>query len=206
MALPTNTKIEPAAAPGTFQKSAINPDAMKLSDIDGLLGELNQPKEQIFSTQPGASGEDTPLSGGLMDTPGPGFDEYQPESPAITPEEAARTGERIATTINTVFGFGASIFAKSDDRKEYEADGVDVGQLSKCWADVAMKHSFKIEDSPWLNLLILMSVIYAPIFIRAKNDRVQAIFREEMQAQRLAQEKINAKIQADIENLQNSAA
>lgn len=189
MALPT------AAGATAAPRGAIDPDNMSVSDIDSLINDLNQPKEVILSTAPGE------VTAGPGDGFGPGESLDGPAS-TITPEEAARTGQRIAATLNTVLGFGASMFAKSEERKDYEADSVDVQQLSKCWSDVAMKHSFKIEDSPWLNLIILMAVIYAPIFIRAKNDRLEALLREELKAAAAAQEKVNAKLRADIAAMQ----
>ena len=190
MALPT--------APGAPR--GIDPDNMSISDIDSLITDLNQPKEIILSTAPGE------IPGAPGESYGPGDDTGGGEIATITPEEAARTGQRIAATLNTVLGFGASMFAKSDERKDYEADSTDIAQLSRCWSDVAMKHSFKIENSPWLNLIILMAVIYAPIFIRAKNDRLEALLREEIQEARAAQDKVNARLQADIAAMQSAAA
>lgn len=199
MPLPTVNTIE-TAVPSI---RPIDPDKMNVSDLDSLIGEMNTPKEVIMNT---------PIPGMPPPPQGPGFEDLAPSfnngleplSPTITAEEAARTGQRIAEMVNTGLGFGAQMYAKGEDRKDYEADRVDVQQLSRCWADVAMKYSFKVEDSPWVNLILMMAVIYSPIFMKAKADRTVAIFREEMAEAARRQEVVNAKIREDIVKLQEN--
>jgi len=198
MSLPTIAA--PPATPAAPVYKPIDPDRMNVSDLDSLIGEMNTPKEVILNT-PAPGSHDVTTGPGYEDL-APSFNGLEPLPPTITPEEAARTGQRIAEMVNTGLGFGAQMYAKGDDRKDYEADKTDVQQLSRCWADVAMKYSFKVEDSPWVNLILMMAVIYFPIFMKAKADRAVAIFREEMAEAARRQEAVNAKIRADIAALQ----
>lgn len=202
MSLPTiNTPLPAAVVPVS---KSIDPDKMNVSDLDSLIGEMNTPKEIITATP--TPGSTAPIQGaGYEDLASPG-NGLEPLAPTITPEEAARTGQRIAEMVNTGLGFGAQMYAKGQERKDYEADRVDVQQLSRCWADVAMKYSFKVDDSPWINLILMMAVIYYPIFKKAKEDRIVAIFREEMAAAARRQELVNQKVKEDIAKLQEDKA
>ena len=186
----------PAEATGEF-----TPVKRDFNNLDSLISELNTPKEQITTSI------QAPIPG-TIENGGPlnGFEDLaeKPEKPLITPEQAARSGERIAKTFNTAFAFGASIYAKAEERERYEATPGDVHDLSQAWADVAMKYSFKVEDSPWLNVLLLMAVVYAPIFIKAKNDRRDAILREEMAEMQKRQELKNAEILEKIQDIEKN--
>lgn len=187
--LPQPPTPNPTEVTGEF-----TPVKRDFNNIDSLISELNEPKQEILSS------DNVP---GQSQLPGNGSEFYNDKSKIeITPEQAARSGERIAKTFNTAFAFSASLYAKAEERERYEATPGDVHDLSQAWADVAMKYSFKVEDSPWLNVLLLMSVVYAPIFIKAKNDRRDAILREEMAEMQKRQELKNAEILEKIQELE----
>jgi len=65
--------------------------------------------------------------------------------------------------------------------------------------------NFSIQDSPWFNLILLMVAVYAPILIRAKSDRREAILRAEMEAMRQEQERRNLELKADIDKLRKES-
>lgn len=161
--------------------------------LDNLIGELSTPKEQILKTpQPGRV---IPLPG-QEPAPFQGNPEDQVTEPGepISPESARKSGERIAKMFDQGFSFGAMLYAKGESPQPYKADEQDLKDLSDVWADVAAKHSWKIEDSPWLNVLILVIAVYYPKFMKAGNDRRFAQVNHEIEEMKIRQAEDRARI------------
>lgn len=186
--MPLPTAKTAAAAP--HLSIVTEPVKRDFNNLDELLQELNTPKEQILSSQPAPG----PTLGAAAQEYTGEYTQYDNLPEPISPESAAKSGARIAKTFDTVFAFGASMYAKSDNRAAYGADQTDIKDLSEAWSDVAMKYSFKIEDSPWLNVIILMLAVYSPLFLKARADHRFAVIREEMEENRRMQEIKNAEI------------
>lgn len=188
--------IEPKPAPALAPVT--EPVKRNFNDYDSLIAELNAPKEQIINTPPPGSAPvpGAPPAERSIFSPGESLAE------PITPEAAARSGARIAKTFDKVFSFGASLYAKSDNRKAYEAGQGEIEDLSDAWSDVAMKYSFKIEDSPWFNLILLMLAVYTPIVMKARTDHRFAVLSEQMEENRRRQEEENQAIRERIEKIE----
>ncbi len=163
--LPQPPTPNPTEVTGEF-----TPVKRDFNDYDSLISELNEPKQEILSSDK--------VPGQLSDN-GSGIYNDQPIV-EISPETAAMSGELVANTVDTVISLGASIYAKSEDREQYEAKPKEIANLSKAWAAVASKMNFSIQDSPWFNLILLMIAVYIPIFIKAKGDRREAIVNERL--------------------------
>lgn len=142
-------------------------------DLDSLISDLNQPKEQITNTQPGQSSQQSQQSQFPTDQPA--------ELDPISPEVAALTGKTIAGTIDTVLGTGCSLYAKNSEPEKYQATDRQLQQLNLAWAAVAMKYNYKIEDSPWFNVGLLSVAVYLPHIQEAKKDRRFAEIDEKLQ-------------------------
>jgi len=175
-----------------------HPIKRDFNDYDSLIAELNTPKEQITSSPSVVQGGQNPATG--LSTLENGIDEPVIE---ISPEAAAMSGEMVANTVDTVLSLGIQIYAKSDQRELYEAKPKEIKNLSNAWAAVASKMNFSIQDSPWFNLILLMVAVYAPIFMRAKGDRRDAILREEMADMQRKQELRNLELKAEIDALRD---
>ncbi len=154
--------------------------------LDNLIGELSTPKEQILKSQP--SGQGVPAPGqGFQPVPGNPEDQFIEPGEPISPESARKSGERIAKMFDQGFSFGAMLYAKGESPQPYKADEQDLKDLSDVWADVAARHSWKIEDSPWLNVLILVIAVYYPKLMKASNDRRFAQVNQEIEAMKIQQ-------------------
>lgn len=142
----------------------------KHQDLDSLLSQLNEPKEQIFSSQNPPPTQQHPG----MEPVAQNLNNYQgdPEPvETLSPEVAALSGKTIAGTIDTVFGTGCSLYAKNKEPEKYQATPRQFEQLQNAWAAVAIKYGYKVEDSPWLNVGLLTTAVYLPKWQEAKNDR-----------------------------------
>ena len=183
----------PPPATEIVEHTAIKRD---FDNIDSLITELNAPKEQIIQKAPIPGSEQ-----------GLNVSEIGNEQPIveISSEAAALSGEMVANTLDTVISLGASMYAKAPNREEYEAKPKEISNLGKAWAAVAQKMNFSIQDSPWFNLILLMVAVYAPILIRAKSDRREAILRAEMETMRQDQERRNLELKADIDKLRKES-
>ena len=195
MALPTITP------PDQTQAATTEPVKRNFYDYDSLIADLNVPKEQITSSAP----EGSPLPGQDKSAVNQSLPDNNLAEP-ISPEAAARSGARIAKTFDKVFSFGASLYAKSGNRNAYEASPGEIQDLSEAWSDVAMKYSFKIEDSPWFNLILLMLAVYLPIFMKARTDHRFAVIEEQMEENRRRQELENQAMRERIEKIEAEKA
>jgi len=132
-------------------------------DLDNLISDLNQPKEQI-QPRPSAPGQTFPGSpyNEMIDSP-----EVEP----IPADIAALSGKAIAGTIDTVVSTGFSLYAKAANPEKYEANDKQIEKLNQAWAAVAQKYNYKVEDSPWFNVILLTVAVYLPIWNEAQKDR-----------------------------------
>lgn len=96
-----------------------------------------------------------------------GWDDQEQER-SVSPERAHRTGRRIAQVIDVSFSFVASNFIAHSD-KEYKANPSDLEDIAQAWGDIAEEKQW--EFSPYMQLLVLYAIVYAPLAKEAFNDR-----------------------------------
>jgi len=141
-------------------------------DLDNLISDLNQPKEQIQTSRAPVPGQSFPGSyNEMIDSP-----EVEP----IPADVAALSGKAIAGTIDTVVSTGFSLYAKAANPEKYEANDKQIEKLNQAWAAVAQKYNYKVEDSPWFNVILLTVAVYLPIWNEAQKDRRFAEMDERM--------------------------
>lgn len=87
----------------------------------------------------------------------------------ISPERARRTGKRIAQVIDTGFNFLASNFIAKDSGNEYKADAKDLEDIAEAWGEIAEEKQWEV--SPYMSLMVLYAIVYAPLAKQAFNDR-----------------------------------
>lgn len=86
----------------------------------------------------------------------------------ISPERARRTGKRIAQVIDIGFNFVASnLIAHSD--KDYKANPSDLEDIAEAWGEIAEEKQWEV--SPYMSLMVLYAIVYAPLAKQAFNDR-----------------------------------
>lgn len=94
-------------------------------------------------------------------------DEEQLER-VISPERARRTGKRIAQVIDIGFNFVASNFIAHSD-KDYKANPSDLEDIAEAWGEIAEEKQWEV--SPYMSLMVLYAIVYAPLAKQAFNDR-----------------------------------
>lgn len=177
-----------------------------VNNLDSLLQELAVPKEEINNHRPGQQAPGNAATPNPGTAPEPGF--YGPEGydaePAETmPEEVAQlSGKTIANTIDQAAGTGFSLYAKSKEPEKYQATEKQLQNLENAWAAVAKKYNYRVEDSPWFNVIILTVAVYLPYFQAAKADRRFAEMDERLKEQ---QRQIQAN-EARLKQLEDKAA
>lgn len=177
--------------PPPVKDTAREPVKYNVSDLDGLISELNTPKEQIINSAPRVAGLPQPPADTLINNGAPA-DPFNPNQEPITemPDEVARTSAKvITTTIDTAFGTGCSLYAKNANPEKYQATDKQRSDLESAWVPVCKKLNFKVEDSPYFFLIILLFSVYWPHFQEAKTDRRFAMVDERIsEMQRKADE------------------
>lgn len=96
---------------------------------------------------------------------------YEDEGPLermISPERARRTGKRIAQVIDIGFNFVASNFIAHSD-KDYKANPSDLEDIAEAWGEIAEEKRWEV--SPYMSLMVLYAIVYAPLAKQAFNDR-----------------------------------
>lgn len=141
----------------TTAREAIKRD---FNDLDSLISEPNQPKEVIQPTDKKPYPDEYPATG-----------EHSIPGEPISPEIAALSGKMIAGTIDTALATGMSLYAHNSNPEKYQAKEKQIEQLNEAWAAVAAKYNYKLEDSPWFNVIILTIAVYLPLWQEAKKDR-----------------------------------
>jgi len=149
--------------PATQSETSREPIHRDLNDLDSLIRELNTPKEIINSGKP-----DTPGAGNNY--PGETNDESGSDLEPIPAEIAALSGKVIAGTIDTALSTGFSIYAKAPNAEKFEATDKQIEKLNQAWQAVAQKYNYRIEDSPWFNVMLLTVAVYFPIWKEAQKD------------------------------------
>jgi len=182
--LPTNTGTEIAT-----DRAPVKHD---LYNLDSLISDLNTPKE-IMQGAP-APGE-SPGQNRFNRSPANEIIDF-PEIEPIPAEVAALSGKTIAGTIDTGLGFGFSLFAKNRTPEKYQANDNQREQLNQAWAAVAQRYNYKMEDSPWFNLILLNVFIYFPAFQEAQTDRRFALQDEKMKEMDLRLKENEARVKA----------
>lgn len=86
----------------------------------------------------------------------------------ISPERARRTGKRIAQVIDIGFNFMASNFIAHSD-KDYKANPSDLEDIAEAWGEIAEEKQWEV--SPYMSLMVLYAIVYAPLAKQAFNDR-----------------------------------
>lgn len=95
-------------------------------------------------------------------------DDTQELEKVISPERARRTGKRIAQVIDIGFNFVASnLIAHSD--KDYKANPSDLEDIAQAWGEIAEEKQWEV--SPYMSLMVLYAIVYAPLAKQAFNDR-----------------------------------
>ena len=96
------------------------------------------------------------------------WDDAQELEKVISPERARRTGKRIAQVIDIGFNFVASnLIAHSD--KDYKANPSDLEDIAQAWGEIAEEKQWEV--SPYMSLMVLYAIVYAPLAKQAFNDR-----------------------------------
>ena len=179
--LPTVAEIETSREPVKHD----------LYNLDNLIQDLNTPKEQMQQSRPAVAPGQNSF--------GSGRDGQFIDSPEIEPipaEIAALSGKAIAGTIDTGLGFGFSVYAKNRTPEKYQANAEQRQQLNLAWAAVAQKYNYKVEDSPWLYVILLNVSVYFPAFQEAQKDHRFALQQEQIDEIKAKQKEIEARITA----------
>lgn len=86
----------------------------------------------------------------------------------ISPERARRTGKRIAQVIDTGFNFAMSNLI-AHNNKDYKANPSDLEDIAEAWGEIAEEKQWEV--SPYMQLMVLYAIVYAPLAKQAFNDR-----------------------------------
>lgn len=182
--------------PNTTERRAVN---RNFHDLDSLISELNTPKEIITAkpyegsqpNQPGEPSDLNPMASGFSD-PFAGGDATEQ-----MPEEVAKlSGKTIANTIDTALGTGFSLYAKNTTPEKYQASEKQLNNLEDAWTAVAKKYNYRVEDSPWFNVILLTVAVYLPHFQEAKTDRRFAQVDERIAEMQRKAEAAESRLQA----------
>lgn len=159
MALPTT---EQPAVNETFKAENFN-------NLDSLLRELNV-QRQIFET-PKPEGDLPPVETNNLTE-----EQLIQGEATISREDAERAGRRMAVMVDSVISVAAMTIAKEDANEKYKASEGEINDLSDACSEVSEQYKFKIN--PWINVMILITMIYLPKIIQATNDRRIKIMEE----------------------------
>lgn len=96
------------------------------------------------------------------------YGELEEEQRMISPERARRTGKRIAQVIDTGFNFAMSNFI-AHNNKDYKANPSDLEDIAEAWGEIAEEKQWEV--SPYMQLMVLYAIVYAPLAKQAFNDR-----------------------------------
>ena len=174
--LPTNT--ESVRTQDIVSPTDRVPVKHDLYNLDSLISDLNTPKEVIQASRPTAGA-------GINSFPGSTANEFI-DSPSVEPipaEIAALSGKAIAGTIDTVLSTGLSLYAQAPSAEKYEASQKQIEKLNQAWGAVAQKYNYKVEDSPWFNVILLMVAVYFPIWRTAQDDHWKAVMKAEIKSE-----------------------
>lgn len=152
-----------------------------LADITGRFGTRTQRQDYYETKEEQQTAEQQkfvrdPLYDPAQETTASDYsgiyeDEEQLER-MISPERARRTGKRIAQVIDIGFNFVASnLIAHSD--KDYKANPSDLEDIAVAWGEIAEEKQWEV--SPYMSLMVLYAIVYAPLAKQAFNDRRLAV-------------------------------
>ena len=148
-----------------------------LADITGRFGTRTQRQDYYETKEEQQTAEQQkfvrdPLYDPAQETTASDYsgiyeDEEQLER-VISPERARRTGKRIAQVIDISFNFFASNFIAHSD-KDYKANPSDLEDIAEAWGEIAEEKQWEV--SPYMSLMVLYAIVYAPLAKQAFNDR-----------------------------------
>ena len=148
-----------------------------LADITGRFGTRTQRQDYYETKEEQQTAEQQkfvrdPLYDPAQETTASDYsgiyeDEEQLER-VISPERARRTGKRIAQAIDIGFNFFASNFIAHSD-KDYKANPSDLEDIAEAWGEIAEEKQWEV--SPYMSLMVLYAIVYAPLAKQAFNDR-----------------------------------
>lgn len=148
-----------------------------LADITGRFGTRTQRQDYYETKEEQQTAEQQkfvrdPLYDPAQETTASDYsgiyeDEEQLER-MISPERARRTGKRIAQVIDIGFNFVASNFIAHSD-KDYKANPSDLEDIAEAWGEIAEEKQWEV--SPYMSLMVLYAIVYAPLAKEAFNDR-----------------------------------
>lgn len=148
-----------------------------LADITGRFGTRTQRQDYYETKEEQQTAEQQkfvrdPLYDPAQETTASDYsgiyeDEAQLER-MISPERARRTGKRIAQVIDIGFNFVASNFIAHSD-KDYKANPSDLEDIAEAWGEIAEEKQWEV--SPYMSLMVLYAIVYAPLAKQAFNDR-----------------------------------
>ena len=162
-----------------------------LYNLDNLISDLNTPKEQILPSPRVAAPGQTIFAGSPANE--------MIDSPSVEPipaEIAALSGKAIAGTIDTVLSTGFSLYAQAPSADKYEASEKQIEKLNQAWGAVAQKYNYKVEDSPWFNVLLLNAAVYFPIYREAQKDHRFAEMNDRIRENEVKAKEMEARIKA----------
>lgn len=144
--------------------------------LDEITGKFNTRTQRQDYYEPKLE-ESADIASDLIDPDGetkaPGYNgmwnpEDEEDIQVVTPDEAQRTGKRIAQVIDTSFNFIASKFIAHND-KDYKANPSDLEDIAQAWGEIAEEKQWKV--SPYMQLMVLYAIVYAPLAKQAFTDR-----------------------------------
>lgn len=148
-----------------------------LADITGRFGTRTQRQDYYETKEEQQTAEQQkfvrdPLYDPAQETTASDYsgiyeDEEQLER-MISPERARRTGKRITQVIDIGFNFVASNFIAHSD-KDYKANPSDLEDIAEAWGEIAEEKQWEV--SPYMSLMVLYAIVYAPLAKEAFNDR-----------------------------------
>ena len=142
-----------------------------LADITGKFNTRTQRQDYYEPKKEQAEGAGTNIYDPYNETTESdysGIYEDEQLEKVISPERARRTGKRIAQVIDIGFNFVASnLIAHSD--KDYKANPSDLEDIAQAWGEIAEEKQWEV--SPYMSLMVLYAIVYAPLAKQAFNDR-----------------------------------
>ena len=155
----------------------VDAPVITLADITGRFGTRTQRQDYYETKEEQQTAEQQkfvrdPLYDPAQETTASDYsgiyeDEEQLER-VISPERARRTGKRIAQVIDIGFNFVASNFIAHSD-KNYNANPSDLEDIAEAWGEIAEEKQWEV--SPYMSLMVLYAIVYAPLAKQAFNDR-----------------------------------